>query len=59
MGRIHGRMWGCKVNLLKVRKEKYKGEYIGAQVDSAGQESISALQVLLNPMITYGKGRTR
>jgi hypothetical protein len=58
-GRIHGRIRGCKWNLLKVREERYKGKHGEAQVEARSQEHVSALWVLLKPMITYGKGRTR
>jgi hypothetical protein len=44
---------------LKVKEEKYKGKHGGTQVEAESQESVSTLQVLLKPMITYGKGRTR
>jgi hypothetical protein len=46
------------MSLLKVRKEKYKGKHCGAQVKPQ-TECVSALQVLLKPTITYGKGKTR
>jgi hypothetical protein len=39
MGRIHFRTHGCKWNLLKVRKGKYKEEHGGTQVESGDQES--------------------
>jgi hypothetical protein len=35
-GRIHRRTHGCKWNLLKVRKVKYKREHSEAQVESGG-----------------------
>jgi hypothetical protein len=55
LGRIHGRSHGYKWSLLKVREEKHKGKH-GSWKPRA---SVSALQVLLKPTITYGKGRTR
>jgi hypothetical protein len=45
--------------LLKARDEKYKEKYGSAQMEVRSQESGSALQVLLKPMRTYGKGRIR
>jgi hypothetical protein len=46
--------------VLMVRKGKYKREHGEAQVEPGSRERVrSALQVLLKPMITYGKGRTR
>jgi hypothetical protein len=38
--RIHGGTHGCKWSLLKVRDGKYKREHDGAQVESAGRESM-------------------
>jgi hypothetical protein len=58
-GRIHGRTHGYKWSLLKIREGKYKGEHGGAQVESGGREHASPFQVLLKPMLTHGKGRTR
>jgi hypothetical protein len=54
--RIHGRTCGYKGSLLKVREERFKRKHVGAQVEATSPESISALQVLLKPMIAYGKG---
>jgi hypothetical protein len=47
-----------KWSLLKVRGGNYKRESGGTQVESGGREN-EVLQVLLNPMLTYGKVRTR
>jgi hypothetical protein len=58
-GRIHYRTHGYKGSLLKVREEKNKGNHNGTKVEAGNWECVSALQVLLKPMITYGKGRTR
>jgi hypothetical protein len=33
-GRIHDRIHGCKLSLLKVREGKYKGKCGGAQVEA-------------------------
>jgi hypothetical protein len=43
---------------VKVREEKYKGKH-GAPVEARSRECVSAFQMLLKPMITYGKGRRR
>jgi hypothetical protein len=48
-----------KWSLLKVGERKHKGKHGEAQVEAGSQDSVSALQVLLTPTITYGKGRTR
>jgi hypothetical protein len=37
-GRIHSRTYGCKWSLLKVRKGKYKGEHVVAQMESGDWE---------------------
>jgi hypothetical protein len=45
--RIHGRTRGCKVSLLGVREEKYKGKHGGGPGGSLKPNgSVSALQVL-------------
>jgi hypothetical protein len=48
--RIHGKTHECKGSLLKVREQKYKGKYGGAQVEAASQEQVSPFQVLLKPI---------
>jgi hypothetical protein len=52
------RMRGYKWGLLKVRKGKYKGRMVGAG-GTCRQRPASAIQVILKPTITYGKGRTK
>jgi hypothetical protein len=55
-GRIHGRIHECKGSLLKVRDRNTKGAW-QTQVESGGRAFL--LQVLLKPMLTYGKRGTR
>jgi hypothetical protein len=59
LGRIHGRTSGYKWSLLKVREGKYKGKHDGQCGSRKLRERVFGLQVLLKPMITYGKGRAR
>jgi hypothetical protein len=50
--RIHGRT--CKGSFLKVREAWW-----GPDESQQLRQDISALHVLLKPMITFGKGRRR
>jgi hypothetical protein len=50
---------GYKWSLLKVREGKYKGKHGEALAETGSRDSFSVLQVLLKPMMTYGKGRRR
>jgi hypothetical protein len=42
-GRIHGRTYGCKRSVLKVREAKHKGKHGEAQVEAGSQESVFLL----------------
>jgi hypothetical protein len=59
VGRIHYRTHGHRWSLLKVRKEKYRQAWWGPCRSGKLRELVSALHVLLKPMITYGEGRRR
>jgi hypothetical protein len=53
--RIHGRTCGYKGSLLEIQEE----EWWGPGGSWKPRDHISILQMLLKPMIAYGKGKTR